>query len=148
MMEFRTYRTLPEEAAFIRRTVFVEEQGFVQEFDRLDDCAVHIVLFAEEKVPAATCRYFWDEEQGCYVIGRIAVLKAFRRKHCGAALLCEAERQLREKGAEKAMLAAQVQAKGFYEKLGYRPIGDVFWEEHCPHVWMCKMWEDPVVSGC
>ena len=37
-----------------------------------------------------------------------------------------------------SLLAAQLQARGFYEKQGYAAFGDVFYEEHCPHVWMCK----------
>ena len=35
-------------------------------------------------------------------------------------------------------LAAQVQAKGFYEKAGYSADGEEFLEEHCPHIRMCK----------
>ncbi len=138
MMDFKTYHALPEEAVFIRETVFVKEQGFAEELDDIDAIATHIVLYNKESMPVATCRYFWDKELNAWVVGRIAVLKEFREKHYGTAVLHEAERQIRENGAEKVCLAAQVRAKGFYEKIGYFAIGDEFLEEHCPHIRMCK----------
>ena len=36
-------------------------------------------------------------------------------------------------------LSAQVQAKGFYKKLGYVQDGDEYLDEHCPHILMCKV---------
>lgn len=47
-MEIRVYDELPEEASRIRREVFVEEQGFMEEFDEIDGWANHLVLFPEE----------------------------------------------------------------------------------------------------
>ena len=46
-IEIRTYDTLPEEAVRIRREVFMEEQGFAEEFDELDGRAKHLVLYAK-----------------------------------------------------------------------------------------------------
>ena len=37
--EIRIYDELPEEASRIRRVVFVEEQGFMEEFDEIDGWA-------------------------------------------------------------------------------------------------------------
>ena len=34
--------------------------------------------------------------------------------------------------------SAQVQAAGFYKKLGYVQVGDEYLDEHCPHVNMEK----------
>lgn len=56
-MDFKVYDYLPESAKFVRQTVFVEEQGFVNELDETDNIAMHIVLY-DEKKPAATCRIF------------------------------------------------------------------------------------------
>ena len=42
-MEIRVYDELPEEASRIRREVFVEEQGFMEEFDEIDGWANHLV---------------------------------------------------------------------------------------------------------
>ena len=138
MIRFKTEQTLPEDAAWIRRTVFVEEQGFADEFDGTDAVAAHIVLYDGER-PVATCRYFRDDARNGYVVGRIAVLQEFRGRSLGSAVLREAERQISALGGARVLLAAQLQARGFYEKQGYAAFGDVFYEEHCPHVWMCKM---------
>lgn len=137
MINFKIYDTLPKDAVFIRKKVFVEEQGFKDEFDDLDLDARHIVLYIENE-PAATLRYFWDEINNSYVAGRIVVLKEFRGKSFGAAVLKEAEKLIKNLGKDKLMLAAQVRAKGFYEKQGYRAFGEKFLEEYCPHIWMCK----------
>lgn len=66
------------------------------------------------------------------------MLKKYRKKHYGEIILQEAERQIRTLGAEAIRLAAQVQAKGFYEKSGYSADGEEFLEEHCPHIRMYK----------
>jgi len=141
-MYFKTYCTLPKEAAEIRRAVFMQEQGFREEFDEVDAVASHIVLYDEESRAVAVCRYFRDAEKESYVVGRIAVIKQMRGKHFGALLLEEAERQIKGRGEKRLMLAAQVQARRFYEKQGYFAVGSVFYEECCPHIWMEKEWED------
>lgn len=137
MTECRRYETLPREAAMIRQEVFVEEQGFVVEFDEIDEIAKHIVLF-EDETPVGTCRYYWSTEKGSHVLGRVAVHKAFRGRCFGQALLQEAERQVLALHGQSLCLAAQVRAKPFYEKQGYVAAGDEFLDEGCPHVWMYK----------
>lgn len=133
----RRYETLPREAARIRQEVFVKEQGFVVEFDEIDEIAKHIVLF-EDEVPVGTCRFYWSAEKSSHVLGRVAVRKVFRGRCFGQALLQEAERQVRALQGQSLCLAAQVRAKPFYEKQGYVAAGDKFLDEGCPHVWMYK----------
>lgn len=58
MHTIRTYHTLPAEAAFLRRRIFMEEQGFRDEFDETDRTAAHLVLFGADGAPLAVCRYF------------------------------------------------------------------------------------------
>lgn len=136
-MTIRSYNALPPEAAAIREAVFMREQGFAEEFDDIDSRAVHLVLFADG-VPAATCRYYWNKDQGCHAIGRIAVQKPFRGRGLGAAVLRAAEAHIARAGGCQAVLAAQVRAGGFYQKQGYLPCGAPFDEEGCPHIWMRK----------
>ena len=45
MLHMKVYPALPTEAASIRKEVFMEEQGFVEEFDEIDHQARHIVVF-------------------------------------------------------------------------------------------------------
>ena len=35
-------------------------------------------------------------------------------------------------------LHAQLQAKPFYEKLGFKAYGEIDYDEDCPHTWMKK----------
>ena len=60
---------------------------------------------------------------------------------CGHLVLYEdgkAEARARELGAEKICPSAQVQAGGFYRRLGYRADSEPYLDEHCPHVRMEK----------
>lgn len=136
-MYINTYEHLPKDAQKIRETVFIKEQGFLNEFDEIDSYAKHLVLF-DEKNPIATCRFFRRESCEDYFIGRIAVIKEYRGKNIGASLLKAAEAQIRNNGGKRIFLHAQCRAKEFYEKQGYRSYGEIVLEESCPHIWMCK----------
>lgn len=145
MFSFKTYSFLHDDAAAIRKTVFVDEQGFIDEFDGHDAAAKHIVLYAGD-APAGCCRHFEGKEPGIHFIGRFAVLKEFRGQHCGKIMLEEAERQIRAAGGREARLAAQSHAAGFYEKAGYSPCGSEFLEQNSPHIPMRKILS-PRVQG-
>ena len=88
-MEIKKYDSLPEDARKIRIEVFVEEQGFEEEFDSTDKIAKHFVLYVEGRA-VATCRIF-SEGAGRFHLGRVAVLKSERGKGFGKALMLEAE---------------------------------------------------------
>lgn len=136
-MQAKIYKSLPKEASEIRTEVFINEQGFENEYDSIDETATHIVMFSGD-TPVATCRVFWNEEMNSYVLGRLAVLKAFRGKNIGASVVEEAENYVRKAGENELMLHAQCRITGFYEKLGYSQFGEVEYEEDCPHIWMKK----------
>ena len=119
----------------IREDVFVREQGFHNEFDEIDAAAWHTVIYDNGR-PAATGRAFLEND--AWHIGRVAVRKEFRGKQYGAAVMQALERKIAELGAESVGLSAQVQARGFYEKLGYEAHGGEYLDEHCPHVSMTK----------
>mgnify|MGYP000158107416 CR=1 FL=1 len=53
----KTFDTLPEDAIFIRKEVFVKEQGFKNEFDEKDNEAHFLVGYKNDN-PIATCRIF------------------------------------------------------------------------------------------
>lgn len=127
---------LPEEARLLRTLIFIEEQGFVREFDDLDAAAVHIVAFDGDK-PIGTCRYY-PRPDGSYAIGRIAVAREYRGKGVGSALVLEAERRVALLGAKTTVVSAQLRAAGFYRSLGYTEQGSPYPEEHVPHILMVK----------
>ena len=66
-MNIIVYEALPPEAAQIRETVFIKEQGFQNEFDGIDNHAKHLVLYHNE-APIATCRFFTKGTSESYVI--------------------------------------------------------------------------------
>jgi predicted GNAT family N-acyltransferase len=110
----------------------------VDEFDEIDDRAAHLVAYDEHRSPVGTCRVFTGQEPGSYILGRLAVKKEYRGKGIGADLTKAAEVYVKKKAGKSISLHAQYRAKGFYEKSGYKAIGNVEEEQGCPHVWMMK----------
>ena len=125
-------QNLPQ-AGEIREEIFVKEQGFHNEFDEIDAYAVHLLVLDGE-TPAATGRTFPDETGKIWHMGRICVRKAWRGQQLGRLVMKQLEKAAKERGAEKLVLSAQVQAKGFYEKLGYTAHGSEYLDEFCPHI--------------
>jgi predicted GNAT family N-acyltransferase len=121
----------------IRVSVFVDEQGFEDEFDQMDEIAWHIEVFEQDR-PVAVGRMFESDYPGIYTIGRIAVIKEFRQNHIGKAVMEALEEHARNLGAKAIELSAQCSAEGFYEKLGYIRQGEVYLDQFCPHIKMVK----------
>lgn len=140
-MIIKEYNYLPKEARNIRNEVFVKEQGFIEEFDVIDDIAKHIVIYEREQ-PISTCRIYFNIKKQSYVIGRIAVIKEWRGKNIGQRMLISAEDNIKRDGGKSAMLSAQVRAVGFYEKQGYKKQGVAYLDEECLHIWMNKNLKD------
>jgi len=115
----------------------MREQGFSYEFDSTDETALHLTLWDGGEA-VGCCRLFPDGPDAWH-IGRVAVKKARRGEHLGAAIMKEAEAVLTQRGAKKLVLSAQVQASGFYRSLGYAQVGGEYLDEHCPHVDMEKL---------
>lgn len=143
MLEFTFCHGLENapDAKNIRTAVFVCEQGFTPEleFDVYDAAAVHIVGAAFGK-PVCAGRLFHENgaKNGTLHVGRICVLKEERGKHYGQALLLAIEEEARRQSAAVLELGAQTGAVPFYEKLGYKSYGDIFYDEAVPHIMMAK----------
>lgn len=135
-MNVKVYDILPEEAKAIRIEVFVDEQGFTEEFDSSDHTAIHLVGFIDDKA-VATSRIIKTNYTE-YMIGRIAVLKANRKSGLGAKIVFAAEDIIRERGGKTSLIHAQMQAVPFYERIGYTLTGETDIEEGCPHAMMSK----------
>ena len=57
----------------------------------------------------------------------------------GGAYIAQLEEKMAEfLDASRLVLSAQQQACGFYEKLGYQPVGKPYLDEFCPHIRMEK----------
>lgn len=136
-MEIKRFESLHPHAMTVRNTVFVEEQGFVDEFDDTDKIAIHLVMY-DGDTPVGVCRVFRDEEENAWLLGRFAVLREYRGKHHGSALLAAAEKCVCEMGGRSITLHAQCRASLFYQKNGYTPFGEIEYEQDCPHIAMRK----------
>ncbi|AJG40999.1 acetyltransferase [Thermotoga sp. RQ7] len=132
---------LMEKAFEIRRKVFIEEQKVSEEdeLDGKDPESLHALLEVNGKyVGVSRIRRIG---KGIFKIERVAILKEERGKGYGRFLMKEVERELVSKGAKKLVLNAQIQVKGFYERLGYEVKGEIFYEANIPHVRMEKVVE-------
>ena len=48
------------------------------------------------------------------------------------------QKEAKKLNAKTLELSAQCRVQGFYEKCGFTPIGDIYMDEHCPHIHMEK----------
>ena len=128
---------LPKQAEQIRQEVFVEEQGFQDEFDEADGVSTHFLAFLDG-VAVGTCRTYFQAETGRHLIGRLAVKRAFRGNKIGAELIKAAQTFLKEREVKEVYLHAQTRAKLFYQKQGFIPFGEEDEDEGCAHIWMKK----------
>ncbi|MBQ8869517.1 MAG: GNAT family N-acetyltransferase [Oscillospiraceae bacterium] len=136
-MEIKSFTGLVPDALYIRITVFVKEQGFVDEEDEIDPVAIHLVAYDEGK-PIATCRFFKEPCGEDFILGRLCVLKEKRGAGIGARLLSEAEKGAKAIGAKSLKLHSQLHARAFYEKCGYKQVGEIELEQGKEHIWMKK----------
>jgi len=126
-----------DDAFRVRIAVFVEEQGIPrsEELDEADASATHCVAYADG-VPVAAGRLVEGDRYA--KVGRMAVLRAYRGRGYGAAVLRALEREAWARGLREVRLSAQLHAAGFYARAGYVREGDVYDEVGIPHVAMRK----------
>lgn len=120
----------------IRQKVFIEEQGYSEEFDDIDNFAYHVLMYVNDK-PVACGRIFEDPNAaGEYILGRICVESNARGQGFGSILVLGIESVI---DAPVYKLHAQEDKKDFYVKCGYRLMSeDIDLDEGVPHVWMIK----------
>lgn len=132
------------EAAYaLRHRVFVEEQNVPveEEIDHHDPVARHVVILDEAGCALATGRLVIDGSVG--KMQRIVVCQTLRGQGLGRLVMEELESAAVRAGARVARLASQIQALGFYERMGYVAHGDIFDDANIPHRWMDKALGNP-----
>jgi len=138
MSEPFTIRILPWYDALplarpVRERVFVEEQGVSREleWDEWDARSDHALACDLVGRPIGTARLLPDGR-----IGRMAVLREWRRRGVGAALMEAMLDQARGRALARVTLHAQTHATGFYRRFGFSERGGEFLEAGIPHVEM------------
>jgi predicted GNAT family N-acyltransferase len=117
----------------VREEVFIEEQRVPREleWDEWDEASDHALAFDAGGNPIGTARLLPDGR-----IGRMAVLKDWRGRGVGAALLAAMLERARGRSMARVVLHAQIQAAGFYRRFGFSERGGPFVEAGIPHVEM------------
>ena len=113
----------------VRRAVFIEEQGVseAEELDGEDPNATHFLATDAAGTPIGTARLLASGQ-----IGRMAVLPNWRKHGVGARLLAAAVAAAAERNLA-VFLHAQVTAIGFYERGGFKAVGEQFLEADIEH---------------
>lgn len=151
-----------EDAALVRRVVFMDEQGYENEFDQIDEASdcIHVTLYVDGQL--AGCSRVFPEELGrtadaeapvspacdldegvaageTYIMGRVAVLSTMRRRGLACKIIEASEAAACDAGAKLIKLHAQEYVLPLYAKAGYTQIAPIDYEdEDQPHVWMAK----------
>jgi len=115
----------------VREQVFVVEQGVSREdeWDASDATARHVLARDLTGNPIGTGRLTTDR-----MIGRMAVLRDWRGRHVGEAMLNLLLEQARAVNYSEVQLHAQTRAVAFYEKFGFAKYGNEFVECGIAHV--------------
>jgi len=134
-IELRSWEAAQTEASRIRFAVFVEEQRvpLEMEMDALDPRSLHALAYSEAGEPIGTGRLLPDGH-----IGRMAVLKAWRGRGAGGAILQALIAAARTRGDREVVLSAQVHAIAFYRRYGFAEEGAQYEEAGIPHQQMRK----------
>lgn len=131
-------RDLRARCLALRREVFIDEQGVPEhdEIDDLDDVSTHFLAIDDAGEAIGTARLrFVDHHAKAQ---RVAVRAAWRGRGVGRALMDAFEDAARRGGAADVVLAAQISAVPFYERLGYLAEGTIFDDAGIPHRHMRK----------
>ncbi|SHG12344.1 GNAT family N-acetyltransferase [Pedobacter caeni] len=124
-----------EKVFAIRKVVFVEEQNCPPELEwEHEEESVHFLAMMDNQ-PCGACR--WRKTDNGYKLERFAVLKEFRGKRIGQALVAAALSDLPE-DAHYIYLNAQLTAMPLYARFGFVAEGDQFEEAGIQHFKMVK----------
>jgi len=119
----------------IRKIVFVEEQNCPPELEwENEEVSTHFLATLDNQ-PCGACR--WRKTDAGYKLERFAVLKEFRGRRIGQALVAAALADL-PSDAEYIYLNAQLDAMPLYAKFGFQAEGEQFEEAGIQHFKMVK----------
>ncbi|HDE5097306.1 TPA: GNAT family N-acetyltransferase [Staphylococcus aureus] len=125
-----------EDCFYIRKKVFVEEQGVPEESEIDEYESIHLIGY-DNGQPVATARIRPINET-TVKIERVAVIKSHRGQGMGKMLMQAVESLAKDEGFYVATMNAQCHAIPFYESLNFKMRGNIFLEEGIEHIEMTK----------
>lgn len=129
------WKTLQHDCERVRLMVFVAEQHVPkdEELDEEDEKARHFVARDERHMVLGCARLLSTGQ-----IGRLAVLRPFRKRGIGKALMTKVLESAARRGMKSVWLNAQTHAISFYGRLGFSAVGETFQECGIEHIRMEK----------
>ena len=126
-----SWQTHSSQLRAVREQVFMHEQQvpLELEWDGLDEAAQHLLALNGAGEAIGCARLPGDGS-----IGRMAVLKPWRGKGVGSALLKKAVSLYRQQGIKNITLSAQMHAISFYEQAGFEVSSEPYWDANILHV--------------
>lgn len=122
----------------LREDILRRPLGMSFSADELDKEKDNLLMAAYEDDQMLGCCMLVEEEPGTVRLRQMAVVNDLQGKGIGKALMQFAENLARDRGFRKITMHARKNAVGFYEKMGYRKIGEEFNEITIPHYLMEK----------
>ena len=133
----------------LRSAVFIDEQLVpkeeeIDDLDSLesivDDKVIHLIAKENNKI-IATARMFVEDRsiisssrETHLHVGRVAVRYDARKTGVGRLLMNKCHQVAVQRGYSMLTLSAQVQALGFYERLGYQARGKIYLDAGIEHL--------------
>jgi predicted GNAT family N-acyltransferase len=97
---------------------------------------LHIVAYEDDRMLG--CCMLIEEDPQTVRLRQMAVRNDLQGKGIGKALMQFAENLARDRGYKRITMHARKDASGFYEKMGYKKMGNEFKEITIPHIAMEK----------
>lgn len=129
-LDFATFEADRRDLLAVREEVFVAEQRVPPELevDGDDARSIHLIARDPDGRPIGTGRLTPDGR-----IGRMAVLKPWRGRGVGSAILRSLIETARQRGAREVSLSSQVAAEPFYARFGFVAEGEPYDDAGIPH---------------
>jgi ElaA protein len=122
----------------LRSAVFVVEQKCLfQDMDDIDIAALHLCAWHNNELVAYARLIAPGILYKEAAIGRVLNAKNIRSKNIGKALMQRSINAVYDYYGKTAIkIGAQLYLKTFYEKLGFKQISDIYWEDKIEHIKM------------
>ncbi len=117
----------------LRNEILRKPLGLSFTTDELAKEKEDILIGAFDDDDMLACCMLTKTDDNCLRLRQMAVQNNLQGKGIGASMMGFAEILARDKGYNKLIMHARVTAIGFYEKLGYKVVGDEFIEVTIPH---------------
>lgn len=122
----------------LRYMILRQPLGLTFSTDELDKEKNDILIAAFDDDEMLGCCMLVPVNSTTVRVRQMAVSNNLQGKGIGASIMAFAENLARDKGYKKLIMHARKTAVGFYEKFGYKVIGDEFQEVNLPHYVMEK----------